>query len=206
MSFNQIKIRLAKLPVGQKIIGVGAFLLILGAVLPWYQDIDKFKVGDMFLGVTGPLYLAGFITLAAGALSLFVIAFKVMGKPLPKLPVMESQLHFVTSALSFFMLVLASSVYFHHKFGINITAKNAGIGMVIAFIGSAGLLFGAIISSKKTVEKDIFADSEMEPLVDMNAEREQSELPKSYNDGKIPTIEEMMANVDALDSQDSNEN
>ncbi len=174
---NSFKIRLMNLPLPKKIVLVGAFFMVIGVFMPWYNDIDKFRIGESFLGISGPLYLAGFLVFLSGALSLGIIITQLMEKPLPKLPIKELQLHILGSILSFLMLVLTASVYFHPKFGVNLTDKSVGFGMILAFIGAGLLLLGSILSLKS---REISFDMEghIEPLIDMDLQqnREKSDL------------------------------
>ncbi|MBI4231741.1 hypothetical protein HY605_00795, partial [Candidatus Peregrinibacteria bacterium] len=66
---NSFKSRLKKLAISKKLILVGSGLMVVSAFLPWYSDLDRFKIGDTFLGITGPLYLVGFLVLLAGLAS-----------------------------------------------------------------------------------------------------------------------------------------
>ena len=83
------------------------------------------KIGDKFYGVSGPMYLAGLIVLLTGIVSFAYVFMKVLDNKLPKLPVKEEKMHLFNSILSGLMLILAASVYFHPKFGINIVDKSA---------------------------------------------------------------------------------
>lgn len=191
---DSFKYRLKKLPITQKLILIGSFLAIIGVFLPWYKDIDRFNIGDSFLGITGPLYLAGFLVLLAFAISFAVVTFKLLDKPLPKLPMKERYLHILSSALSVFLLILAASVYFHPKFGINLTDKSLGIGMILGFIGS-GLVLLASILNGKIKEVDFDMEGHLEPLIEMT-EREASNIDTRPKDkielNKDTTIEEAM--------------
>ncbi len=179
MNFETLKIRLKKLPLAKKLILVGSFLAIICVFMPWYQDIDRFNTGDMFLGISGPLYLAGLIVFFSALISFGLIALELMDKPLPKLPITESYLHFFTSGVSILMLILTSSVYFHPKFGINLTDKTMGIGMILGFIGAALIIAGAIVALKKK-EVSFETEGELKPLIEMDTkERVQKEIKET---------------------------
>ncbi|MEK7672718.1 MAG: hypothetical protein AAB373_02435 [Patescibacteria group bacterium] len=175
-----LKTRLIKLPLGQKILLVGSFLTVLGAVLPWYSDIDKFNIGDTFLGITGPLYLSGFMVLLAGGLSLGIVVMKLLEKKTPQFFVSENQIHSFNSVLTILMLIISASVYFHPKFGVNLTDKTIGIGMIFDFIGALAIVGGVVVSLRgkkeyKFVEED--QAGRLEPLIDMEMhERERNDL------------------------------
>ncbi len=172
----------------RKVILVGAFLVSVSVFFPWYSDIDRFRVGNTFLGVTGPLYLAGILVFIAGALSLGIIALQLLKKPLPKLPIPELKLHVLNGGISVFMVVLAASVYFHSQFGVNLADKSAGMGMFLAIIGGSGLVLGGLLSSRSSSvifeeeEEDFEAElkpetGSVEPLIDLD-NREPQKIDK----------------------------
>ncbi len=168
------------MPLAYKFVFAGSLLAVFSVFLPWYSDIDRFKTGDTFLGITGPMYLAGIIVLIACFASLGFIAMKILDKPRPKLPLTENHFHVFTSSASILMLVLALSVYFHPKFGINLTDKSAGIGVYLAFIGSGLMILGGVLAGKKKTVVNFETEGHVEPLVDLEDEtRIQSGLDKA---------------------------
>lgn len=166
---DSFKYRLKKLPVTNKLVLLGSVVVFLSVFMPWYQDIDKFNTGEMFLGISGPMYLAGLFVLLASGASAGYIFLKLFEKPLPKLPVSESYLHLFTSAFSLLMLVLTASTYFHSKFGVNLTEKSAGIGMILAFIGVAFVFAGAFIAIKKR-DVNFGSEGKIDPLIEISNE------------------------------------
>ncbi len=146
---------------------LGAFITTVGVFLPWYKDVDKFRTGDTFLGINGPLYLAGILVFLAAASTFLLIGFDVLGKRKPKLPIKENYWHLSGGALSVLMLILTNSVYFHPKFGINLTDKSIGIGMMMAFVGVGFVVLGSALSIGK---KDVNFEEEghLKPLIDIN--------------------------------------
>lgn len=174
---NSFKTRLKQLAFNKKLVLIGSALVIIGVFLPWYQDIDRFRIGDTFLGITGPLYLAGFLVLLAGVASFGLIMLKLLEKPQPKLPLKEGHFYISVSALSVFLLIISASVYFHPKFGVNLTDKSVGIGMILDFIGSGIVLLGAILALKSE-DIDFNIEGELKPLIniDVNKERHHDDL------------------------------
>jgi len=184
---KSIKERILKLPLPQKLIGIGAFLALVGSVLPWYSDIDTFNHGVQFLGVTGPLYLVGFIIIGLSLFSLILTGFYVFDKNLPDLPMKESLVYVLSGATGLFLLLIANSVYFHNDFGTNITSKEYGAGMLIVFIGVIAVTLGGIMQSresgtvrflnkfkKETEVKE--PEEKLDPVVELNNfQKEQAE-------------------------------
>jgi hypothetical protein len=172
MSPNSLKIRLKNLNIKKKIILIGSLLAIVSVVLPWYQDLDRFKTGDVFLGVTGPTYLAGVIILLSSILCATLIGLELAEKPKPKLPIKENTVYVMAASLSIFLLIIVNSVYFHPKFGINLVEKTMGFGMYVAIIGIALEMIGGIMVLRKS-EVSFDTEGKIEPLIEMNRDREQ---------------------------------
>ncbi|MBT4917171.1 hypothetical protein HN709_02380 [Candidatus Peregrinibacteria bacterium] len=183
---NSFKHRLKKLALSKKFVFFGSILAILGTFLPWYKDFDKFNTGDMYIGLSGPLYLAGLIVLLAAAGSFSVVLTKLLQKPTPKLPLKEDYFHILNSGLSLFMLVMSLSVFFHPKFGVNVIDKTIGIGMMFAFIGSGLVLLGSVMAIKK---QDVSFEDEghLDPLIDLE---KQERMQQDLNDGPHAVHEE----------------
>lgn len=176
---NSFKNRLKKLSISKKLILAGSGIMVVSAFLPWYSDIDRFKVGDTFLGITGPLYLLGFIVLIAGLASFGLIFLQLLNKKAPKLPLEEGHFHIFNCVLSFLMLVIASSVYFHAKFGINVIDKSAGAGLILAFIATGIVLLGSMLAIRKTEVDFEEEQGHLEPLIEID-EREKVGLKEEH--------------------------
>lgn len=154
------------LPKQIKLIGVGSFILAISTLLPWYADLDSYKIGDKFLGVTGPASFVGIIILLLSGLSFALFAYRLMGRRLPHLPVREAIVHLATSIESLFLLLVVNSIYFHPKFGVNITLKESGFGMILAVVGSAILLAGAYLKNRDEISEEKGGETgKLEPLI-----------------------------------------
>jgi len=132
----------------KKLITAGSLLMIISAVLPWYQDLDSFRTGDMFLGISGPLYLAGFSLIILAVVNLALVYADFTGLKIPRLPVKKHVLYMFTGIFTFYALFLVNSVYFHPKFGINITLKQSQFGMFMAFVSASLITIGGYLSMK----------------------------------------------------------
>jgi len=174
------KSRLKRLPFKEKLVLIGGFLVILGSFLPWYRDLDKFRTGDTFLGITGPLYLAGLIVLATGLVSFGLVMAKLLDKHGFKLPIQEAYIHLAGTGLSILMIILTTSVYFHPKFGINLTEKTIGIGMMMSMLGVGFVILGSVLAIRKR-DVNFEEEGKLEPLIDIN-DRVQSDLSPKAND------------------------
>ena len=162
----------------KKLLGVGSIVMILSLFLPWYQDLDSFKTGDVFLGITGPLYFGGFSLLAVGAGNLFFMYMEINGKKMPLVNMKPSTFYFASGLFSFFMLLLINSVYFHAKFGINITLKQSQFGMFFAFIAASFMTIGGYLASrdKATLLKEFQEELEQDAFIHL-PKQEKSQTP-----------------------------
>lgn len=178
MSLARIKERFIRLPRHIKFIGIGGIILAISTVLPWYADLDTYRIGDQFLGITGPASFVGIVILLLSAVSLWVFSYHLLERSLPRLPVREAILHLFVAIESLFLLLLTNSIFFHPKFGVNITLKESRFGMTVAVIGSIILLIGAYMQNREQIrEGDEIG--KLEPLIKMEpAKREQPQISR----------------------------
>ena len=167
MPTRRLSQTISNLSLEEKLIAAGGLITAVSVFLPWYQDLDAFKTGDMFLGITGPLYLIGLIILAIGVVSVLSILSTTWQHKIAKTGLDLSVSHIVLSAFGLFLLVLTNSVYYHPKFGVNIVLKEFRFGMVMAFIGIGLLLIGGIFEYRKGGIKWDKVEGKAEPLIDM---------------------------------------
>ncbi|MFC1656215.1 hypothetical protein ACFL3C_05070 [Patescibacteria group bacterium] len=190
MPAPNLKDKILKLPLPQKVIGIGAFLALASSFLPWYQDIDAFNTGDRFLGITGPLYLVGYIIIALSLFSIILTGFYALGRKLPPLPMKESIVYILSGAISLFLLVVANSVYFHPKFGINIMSKEYQIGMMLAFVGSLAITIGGVLQHResgtsrfiKEFQEEAQEEEQLDPVLELNNFQKEQQIEHQKGD------------------------
>ncbi|MFC1599916.1 hypothetical protein ACFL3T_02715 [Patescibacteria group bacterium] len=178
MPAKQLKDKFLKLALPQKIVGIGALIALISAILPWYSDIDMYNTGERFLGVTGPLYLVGYIIIALSIFSIILTGFYLLNKKIPTLPMKESMVYILSGVVSLSLLIIANSVYFHPEFGVNITSKEYGIGMMLALIGSVAILIGGILQQRESgtsrfvkefqEETGVLEEETIDPVLELN--------------------------------------
>lgn len=178
MSFARLQATFLRLPKHTKMIGIGSLILLISTILPWYADLDSYRIGDQFLGITGPASFVGIAILLLSGLSLWIFSYHLFERHVPRLPVREAILHLFVSIESLFLLVLVNSIYFHPKFGVNITLKETRFGMTIAFIGAIVLLIGGYLQNKEEIAKtdDV---GKLEPLIKMEPTPSQAQAPSA---------------------------
>lgn len=161
-----------RLDVTRKWLLLGSVVVAIGVLLPWYADLDAFGAGDRFLGVTGPLFLVGLMVMASAIFAGVWVLFPVLGKRLPHLPVKEGALYTFLGVQDLLLLLVANSVFFHPKFGVNIILKKTQFGMVMTGLGVLIMVWsGYQLYKKSAMARSIgmgdVAMEEPEPLVKM---------------------------------------
>ena len=126
----------------KKVILVASLLSALSCLMPWYHDLSVYGVSDTYLGIKGPLFLAGwFIFVLSGSLAL-MISLPMIGKSFLKLPIRNSLVTIIVGIQSLFLILIANSVFYHQKFGVSIEHKEPGFGMTIALLSIIGVIVG----------------------------------------------------------------
>lgn len=147
--------------------GLGSVLMIIALFLPWYKDLDSFRTGDMFLGITGPLSLVGFTLFAIAALNIALMVYDFLGKKLP-LSIKSTDFFLFAGIISFYLLIVVNSVYFNAQFGVNITLKQSMFGMFVAFIAASFITIGGYLAGRdKKIYLEEFENSTREPIAEM---------------------------------------
>lgn len=161
----------------QKLVFWGSVVIAASVFFPWYSDLDAFKTGDTFLGITGPLYLAGALLLGVGSISALTMVSRNMREKMERIFSVIGNFYVMAAGFSAFLLLLANSVYFHPKFGVNIAIKESRLGMLIALAGVIGLGVGGYLMRKQhRAYSHLDIESNYEPLIKMPERREHSGL------------------------------
>lgn len=176
MTLARIKETFFRLPKQIKLIGIGSFILGISTFLPWYADLDSYKIGDQFLGITGPASFVGIVILALCAISFWLFAHRMFDRHMPRLPVREPILHLFVALESILLLILVNSIFFHPKFGVNITLKESKFGMFIAFFGAIVLFVGGYLQNKAEIAKSS-ETGKLEPLIKIEPASVKPEVP-----------------------------
>jgi hypothetical protein len=166
---------IAELPFEKKLAGLGALVMIISLFFPWYQDTDTFLTGDTFTGFSGPMYFAGFTFLILAALSLTVLVMDYFDKQVPIFKVKTAKFHLWSGIASFYLLFLVGTVYFHPAFGINITQKESGFGMFMAYSAAALLTIGGYMEGRGRSAIKEFEKEAREPAI--NAVKQVQQAP-----------------------------
>lgn len=172
MSLARTKELFLRLPLSQKLIGLGALLLAISTFLPWYSDVDSYRVGGQFSGLGGPTYMLGFSILGLACASLWFFSYHLFERRLPRVGVKESTLQLALAIESGFLLLITNTIYLHPQFGVNILTRELGFGVTLAVMSIAMLIFGGyLLRKQETSHADNF-EGRLEPLIKLeNADR-----------------------------------
>lgn len=164
--------------------GIGALVLAVSTILPWYTDRDVYQIVDQFYGITGPAWLIGSAILVFACLSFWLFSYHLLQRRMPRLPVREPIFHMFVAIESLFLLILVNSIFFHQKFGVYITLKESGFGTVLAFVGASLLGIGAYL--KNAEDSRVSASSgRLEPLIKMD----EAQVSRTHGDiTAAPTV------------------
>lgn len=172
MPAKRINEIVTSLPFEKKLLAIGSLLMVISVFLPWYEDRDSFNTGDTFLGVTGPLYLAGITIFLLASSNLALLVMDSIGRRVPG-GIKSSRFFLAAAAISFYLLIIVNSVYFHNKFGVNITFKQSPFGMFMAFIAWSLMTIGAYLSirERSSIIKE-FQEKAQETLIKIPSQPE----------------------------------
>lgn len=141
--------RIKDFPAEQKLIFWGSCGMFLSVFMPWYQDLDAFKTGVMFLGITGPLYLVGLLFLVMGAVSLLSLFYTSVRDRIERVISNIGDFYVMEGVFGAFLLLLSLSVFSHPSFGVNITLKEYRFGMIVGLVAVFVMYLGGNMLRKR---------------------------------------------------------
>ncbi|EKD92565.1 MAG: hypothetical protein ACD_28C00403G0008 [uncultured bacterium] len=165
---SSLKNAFARLDVTRKWLLLSNLLIAVSAFMPWYQDMDAFGAGDRYLGVTGPLFLVGIVLFLSGMAGSALSLYPHLGQSLlNKISLKEGALFCFLGLHNLFLLLLANSIFFHPKFGVNITLKSTGFGMFASFIGVLLLTWSGYKLYRRPMARPATPYAGIEPRIQM---------------------------------------
>lgn len=215
MSLTQrMKQGFLRLPLRKQVVLVSSAGLMLSPLTPWYDERNSFGVGDSYLGIQGPFFLIGAMVMVLGAVSFFNLFLPLMGKNFFNLKKKGGMASVLLGFQSTLLMVVATSIFFHPDFGVNLSTKSTRFGMTFAFLMSGFMMLAGWLSSRKETneEEEVYEedveDVEIEdrpfagpsPLPSYTQERVSSAFQPTYSQ---PAVQEQPvaaapANVDPL--------
>lgn len=166
MLSRKTRLKLRNLPTHTKLIGIGSFIALISCLLPWYEDQVRTS-SEIFLGITGPLYLIGFIVLLTSGFLFALFILDVFFDKKIKFPFDENHLKLFLGSEAILLLIIALSVFHHPKFGFEIIVKEVRFGLFTTFLGLALYLSGVYMESKPEVQDEKPIVEDLEKKIDL---------------------------------------
>ncbi|MBT4384970.1 hypothetical protein HOD30_04465 [Candidatus Peregrinibacteria bacterium] len=165
---KRLKQGFLRLTLAKKAILISSGVLMLSPLLPWWDNSNSFGVGEVYLGIQGPLFLVGALIMTFGAISFFNLFLPLLGKNFFKLRRKSGITAMMLGLQASFLLAIGNSVFFHPSFGTNISNKSTRFGMLMTF----GALAVMLIAGYVTYRRELKMEDETEDIEDImtNAE------------------------------------
>ncbi len=144
---QRIKQGYLRLPGSEKAIFIGSGLLMISPLLPWYDSMKGYVI-DTIMGISGPLFLLGILTMVFGGITFLHIFMPFLDRSFFKNSNVSKLANF-SGFEALLMLVISNSVFFSSDFGTSATHKGTRFGMMIAFMGVALTIVGAYFAKGK---------------------------------------------------------
>lgn len=182
MTNHRFQSVISRLDVTRKWLLGSAVVVGISTLLPWYEDLDSFGTGALYLGVTGPLFLVGLMVLASAVITGYWLMAPALGRRLPSFPIKEGALFVILGVQDLLLLLVANSVFFHPKFGVNILLKNTKFGMILGVVGVVMMIWSGYRIYRQNEQRswDIGPEGRLEPLIKMPEARAPRELHSEH--------------------------
>lgn len=146
---ERVKQGYLRLPKMDKLIFVGSILTMTSVIMPWYDNKNSYGIGESYLGIQGPLFMIGMLTLLFSGICFFKLFLPFLGRNFFKSSYEIGKLSFLMGLQSLLMLIVANSIFYHPDFGGTVANKVIRFGMFFAFLGTAMLITGGYFASKR---------------------------------------------------------
>lgn len=118
----------------RKLLFASSIFMVISVFFPWYRDLDARNVTSQFTGITGPLYLIGLVILGSGIFATaldFIDFYRSSGDSSISQKMRYAQM--IAGLHSFFLTLLAASIYFHEQFGLGyLSTKTSLFGIYLS--------------------------------------------------------------------------
>ena len=154
MSLRRIKHTFLRLTGEEKVIGLGALLVLIGSFMPWYSVVLNFdKKSITYNGFGGDLGVVGFVVFLMVLLSIIVLIGEHLHIKLPQLGYEKEQILFFLMGESAFLVLLSIAVY--TKRSLDFTNAELRFGIYFALAGAFLGAFAAFAQIQKLKKKEV---------------------------------------------------
>ena len=189
MSLTQrMKQGFLRLPLRKQVVLLASAGLMVSPVLPWYDERNSFGVGETYLGIQGPFFLIGAMVMALGAVSFFSMFLPLLGKNFFNIKKRGGVASVLIGFQSALLMVVATSIFFHPDFGVNLSTKSTRFGMTFAFIMTGFMMIAGWLSSRKEsgVEEEMDYEEDVQDVeIEDRPFAGPSPLPTSYTQERV---------------------
>jgi len=156
MNLRRLKHMLVRLSVEEKILGIGALLVLLSAFMPWYSmslTINEQSLNES--GFSGDLGVIGFIIALFSIATLAFLMAEHLHVKLPNFGYKKNQIILFLTGESAFLVLLTIAIYTKRS----LLYTNAGLrfGIYVALIGACMSAFASYAQIQRNQKKDIEA-------------------------------------------------
>ena len=188
MNLRRIKHMIFRLSTEEKVLGIGALIVLIGSFLPWYSVVFNYKEqGSTESGFSGDLGVIGFIVFLLTLMSLALLMAEHLHLKLPQFGHKKEKIILFLMGESAFLLLLAVAIY--TKRSLEYTNAELRFGLYLSLIGafvSAFASYAQIQRLQKKIANDFFDHPEDKPANrEINPENDisEDETPKSAHKG-----------------------
>ena len=154
MNLRRIKHMFLRLSPEERMAGIGAILVLVGAFLPWYSVVFSFnEKGVTESGFTGDLGVVGFVVFLLTLLSLAFLMGSHLNFKLPHFGFHKDKIILFLLGESAFLLLLTIAIYTKRSF--EYTNAELRFGLYLALIGAFIGTFAAFAQIQKKQKKDV---------------------------------------------------
>ncbi|MBI4127218.1 hypothetical protein HY463_00750 [Candidatus Peregrinibacteria bacterium] len=200
---ERIKQGYLRLSGAEKAILIGSGITMLSPLLPWYDSIKGY-IPETIIGVSGPLFLVGLLTMIFGAVTFFQIFWPMIGRSQTKRNI--ASLANFCGFQAILMLIISNSVFFSPDYGISVTHKGTRFGMFFVFIGAVLMIFGAYFAKKRAgktnfVSREVQNTYPSEPIVAVDARERYRAMSSNARSNLWQKQSSPFARLDALEKE-----
>jgi hypothetical protein len=146
---DSFSLKFKRLPLHLRLVFIGLLTGILGAFLPWYSDLDSFKNGISFLGITGPTAIVGFTIILLNTYAIAALLKHIKKNNRNLLAEKKHSIENWIGIFNIYLLIVVAFFYTSSYFGEEISRKSMGIGYYISLTGGIISFLGMILFKEK---------------------------------------------------------
>jgi len=154
MNLRRLKHTILRLSPEEKMVGVGALLVIFGCFMPWYSVVLNFDKKNLTeTGFGGDLGVIGFIIFLMSIIAMLVLVGEHLHIRLPQFGYSKEQCLFFLMGQSAFLALLTIAIY--TKRSLDFTDAELRFGIYMALIGAFLGAFAAFAQLQKFKTKEV---------------------------------------------------